>query len=91
MGLEKYRADEQGTPDKNGAIPWYTRWMGGPTLALIKNCPTPYGPRTVYITGEADTFFSIPAVCTYKGKVIRGWVGMEDEAYQFHENNGAHT
>lgn len=78
MGLQKYRADQAGEKQTNGAIPWFTNWMGGPTLALIRNCPTNYGPRTVYIRGEADTWFSIPAACRYKGKTITGYITTND-------------
>jgi hypothetical protein len=34
--------------------------------------------RTVYITGEADTFFSIPAVCKLGGCRMRGYVTGDD-------------
>ena len=87
MGLQKYRADEQGEKQSSGAVPWYARWMGGPTLALVRDCPTPFGPRTVYVRGEPDTFFSIPAACRVKGKTITGWLGCEDGSWSFH----AHT
>jgi hypothetical protein len=87
MGLQKYRADRVGETQSNGAVPWFTDWMGGPTLALIRNCPIQnrpeVSPRTVYITGIADTYFSIPAACRVRGKVIKGWVGCEDGEYYF--------
>jgi hypothetical protein len=82
--LQKFRADEAGELCKNGAVPWYTRWMGGPSLALIRNCPTPFGPRTVYIQGEPDTFFSVPAACSRKGKRVMGYLTCEDGEWQFH-------
>jgi hypothetical protein len=92
MGLQKYRADEVGETQKNGAVPCYTRWMGGPTLALIRNCPVDnrsIPPRTVYIRGEPDTFFSIPAACTYKGRTIRGYVTCDDNReFVFRAVNG---
>lgn len=78
MGLQKYRADKAGKVQTDGATPWFTQWMGGPTLALIRNAPTEWGPRVVYLTGEADTFFSIPAAVTVKGHVVRGFVTTED-------------
>ncbi len=74
MGLQKFRADYAGETQTDGATPWYTRWMGGPTLALIRNAPTRWGARTVYLTGEPDTFFSIPAATTVKGRTVRGFV-----------------
>jgi hypothetical protein len=85
--LQKYRADEIGKTDDNGAIPCYARWMGGPTLALVRNCPTPFGPRTVYVSGEPDTYFSIPAVCKVRGMRITGYITSDDKGYVFR----AHT
>ena len=81
--MQKFRADKKGDADINGAIPFYAIWFGGPTLAKILNCPVERlsKPRTsaVYITGEADTYFSLPACTRIKGKYIRGYVtGTED-------------
>lgn len=84
MGLQKYRADESGGKDANGAEPFYARWMGGPSLALIRNCPTPFGPRTVYVQDEPDTFFTIPAAVRVKGKNVRGYLTCEDSKWEFH-------
>jgi hypothetical protein len=75
--MQKYRADT-GKRQPDGAMVWHAQWIGGPSLAKIDNCrlATIAGePRaTVYITGEPDTFFSIPAVCSYKGCRVRGYV-----------------
>lgn len=86
MGLQKYRADIVGETQSNGAIPYFTKWIGGPSLALIKNCPikntvidTGIAPRTVYVLGEHDTFFSQPAACSYKGKVLQGYITCGDD------------
>ena len=86
MGLQKYRADVAGEPSPNGAVPYYTNWVGGPSLALIRNCPNNAGlsPRTVYVTGEPDTFFSVPAACSYKGKRLVGFLTCEDGNWAFH-------
>ena len=82
MGLQKFRADEQGEKQLNGGTPFYCRWMGGPTLALIRECPCENDPtlkpRTVYISGEPDTYFSTPAACKLKGKTVRGYVKVDD-------------
>lgn len=83
MGIQKFRADKAGPADGNNAVPFYTDWFGGPTLALIRNCPTPFGARTVYIRDYPDTYFSIPAACTVKGKTVSGWVGVQDGNYYF--------
>ncbi len=78
MAIQKYRADSAGVKQSNGAIPWFTTWLGGPSLALIRNCPTNMGPRTVYIKGEPDSMWSIPAACRYKGKTITGYITSND-------------
>lgn len=90
MGLQKFRADTQGAKCKNGSIPFFTEWLGGPTLSLIKNCPInapDISTRTVYITGEANTYFSIPAAITFKRKTIKGFVTCDENGYLFHPNN----
>lgn len=77
MGLQKYRADKAGSKQKNGGTPYYTWWLGGPTLALVRDCKIAddrLTPRTVYVRDEADTYFSIPAACRYKGKTIKGYI-----------------
>lgn len=92
MGLQKYRADKAGYQQQNGGIPWFTNWMGGPSLALIRNCKIERAcprelvacnchtitPRTVYVRGEPDTTFSIPAACTYKRKTMQGYIALDD-------------
>ena len=81
MGLQKFRADIQGDRQKNGGIPHYTKWMGGPSLALIRNCKIENAditPRTVYVRGQPDTWFSTPAACVYKRKTITGYITTDD-------------
>lgn len=94
MGLQKHRADRKGETCENGAEPWYAEWMGGPTLALVRQCPTPWGPRTVYVRNEADTFFSIPAACEVrlKGKRhrITGYLTCENSNYEFRAHSQFH-
>jgi hypothetical protein len=89
MGIQKYRADYAEAPQANGAIPYFTRWMGGPSLAKIAQCPCAnwdrLAARTVYITGEPDTYFSIPAACSFKGRRVKGYVTTDDDGcYVFH-------
>jgi hypothetical protein len=80
--MQKYRADRSET-QKDGAILWYADWMGGPNLSRIDDCRLVNMEgdmrRTVYITGEADTYFSIPAVCRLSGRRIRGYVTSDDD------------
>lgn len=73
----RHRCDEsQGQPD--GAVVWWAKWMGGPTLAKVENCRLDNLAgdmrRTVTILGEADTFFSVPAECSVAGARVRGYV-----------------
>jgi hypothetical protein len=79
--MQKYRADKSEI-QADGAKVWRTEWMGGPTLAKIENCRLNLAGeprRTVYITGEPDTFFSIPAATRYLGKYVKGYVMGDDE------------
>jgi len=82
MSLQKYRADVAGELQANGGTPYYTNWIGGPTLALVRNCKIEniaLSPRTVYVRGEPDTWFSIPAACVSKRKVITGYLTSDNE------------
>ena len=83
--MQKYRADtSELQPD--GSIQWFAQWMGGPTLAKIEHCRLNLAGdmrRTVYITGEADTFFSIPAVCSLYGCRVKGYVTTDDDGLHF--------
>lgn len=80
--MQKYRADVSET-QADGAVCWSARWLGGDSLARINNCRLANlqgePRRTVYITGEPDTYFSIPAVCRYGGVRVRGYVTGDDE------------
>jgi hypothetical protein len=80
--MQKYRADiSEIQPD--GAILWSSKWIGGPSLARINNCLLENLEgnmrRTVYITGEASDYFSIPAVCKLAGKRVKGYVTGNDD------------
>jgi hypothetical protein len=81
--MQKYRADKS-RKQSDGATLWYAMWMGGPSLSRIDNCQLEnlQGDmrRTVYILGEADTFFSIPAACVLAGKRINGYVTQDTES-----------
>ena len=82
MGMQKYRADVSET-QKDGAIIWRAKWLGGPSLAKIENCRlsemTGDMRANVFVTGEPDTYFSIPAVCSLFGKRVRGYLTGDDE------------
>lgn len=80
-----YRLDREGEAKPDGAIPVYTEWMGGPSLAAIRNCPVAgfTGRRTARITSEPDTYFSQPAFITVKGKRLTGYITGTDTGYEF--------
>ena len=68
MGMQRFRADKA-TKQADGAIVWHAHWMGGPTLAKIERCRIDGTDlrRTVYTTGEPDTFYRVPAVSHWQG------------------------
>jgi hypothetical protein len=85
MGIQKYRFDITEPADENGVIVLKSNWMGGHPIAGLRNCPCgDHGRRMVYVTGEPDTYFSIPAAIMVKGKRINGWIGCEDGKWEFH-------
>ena len=80
----KYRVDTEETNEHDQII-GRTNWIGGPSLARIKGAVCDDGQRrTAYITGEADTFFSIPARVNAGKRSITGWLGCEDGLWHFH-------
>ena len=84
--MQKYRADYS-EPQKDGSKAWYAKWLGGPTLAKVTDCRlnmagTPR--RAVYVTGEPDTWFSIPASTRYMGKRVKGYLTNDDDGFIFH-------
>jgi hypothetical protein len=76
-----YRCDRAKAQD-DGALIWYADWMGGPSISKIANCRLVNIAgdmrRTVVITGEADTYFSVPAECRIMGCHVRGYVTSDD-------------
>lgn len=80
--MQKYRADTS-EPQTDGATVWFTQCYGFQTVAKIENCRLENLAgdmrRTVYITGEPDTWFSIPAVCKIQGCRVRGYVTGDDD------------
>jgi hypothetical protein len=81
MSDQVYRADVS-KQQADGAVVWRTQWRGGEPVAKINNCRLMMAGdmrRTVYITGEPDTYFSVPAVCRIGGCRVRGYVSHEDD------------
>jgi hypothetical protein len=79
--MQKYRADSK-RRQYDGATLWFADWIGGPSLSKITNCRLDNLAgdmrRTVYITGEPDTWYSQPAVCKIQGCRVRGYVTCDD-------------
>lgn len=73
--------------EPNGAVSFAP---GGPFdcvgyCAKIHNCPI-HGTalrRTCYATGYADTYFSVPAVCTVKGRRVVGYLTTNEDGPEF--------
>lgn len=71
----------------NGAIGWRP---GGPfdclgPYAKVENCPIAGTSlrRTCYASNYGDTFFSVPANTTIKGKYIEGYFSLDNGAIEF--------
>jgi hypothetical protein len=81
--MQKYRADKS-EQMQDGSIAWFADWIGGPILSKIEKCRLANLEgdmrRTVYITGEADTYFSIPAVCSLGGCRVKGYVTCDTDS-----------
>ena len=84
--MQKFAANEP-YEFANGAIGWRP---GGPMdclgpYAKVENCPVAGTSlrRTVYATGYADTFFSVPACCRVRGKRITGYLTQTSGAIEF--------
>jgi hypothetical protein len=79
----KFRVDREETND-HGQVIGFTEWMGGPSLARIKNTVCEDGSlRTAYILSEPDTFFSIPARVNVGQRSVTGFVTVEDDLWKF--------
>lgn len=81
----KFAPGNPTTPDANGAIPYRVGpWQ---VLSKIANCPVICDREvrvTVYATGHADTYFSIPACCKVRGKYIGGYITGTETGHVFH-------
>ena len=85
MVMQRYRADYS-TPQDDGSVLWHAKWIGGPSLARIENCRLDLAGdmrRTVYITGDPDTWFSQPAICKIQNCRVKGYVTCDDDGTLF--------
>jgi len=82
MGLQKFRADKF-DKQSDGAEIGVSEWLGGPTVSLVRNCRLANLEgnmrRTVYATGDPDTFFSIPAVTVIAGCHVNGHLTLDED------------
>jgi hypothetical protein len=84
MASLKFRVDAE-EENEHGQTIGRTHWIGGPSLARVKGAVCDDGQRrTAYVTGEPDTFFSIPARVNVGKRSVSGWLGCEDNLYRFH-------
>lgn len=75
---------DKGTVYTNGSVALRTPFPFA-QLSKIKSCPILGSTvkRTAVITGQPDTYFSIPARIKYKQKTISGYVTFNEEGYYF--------
>lgn len=80
--MARYRSD-RATKQADGAILWHAIWIGGPSLAKVENCRLENLEgdmrRTVHVTHEADTWFSIPAECSIAGCRVKGYLTSDSD------------
>jgi len=60
----------------------------------VVNCPIGgigkgLAPRTVYVTGDVDTWFSLPAAMAHKGKRVTGALYCDEDngGWHFHPDH----
>jgi hypothetical protein len=85
------RLDREGEPEPNGSVPVYADWMGGPSLAAVRNCPVngTDARRSARVTGEPDTYFSQPATVSLNGRRVRGFLARDESGFTFNPSKGA--
>jgi hypothetical protein len=89
MASLKFRVDIE-EENEYGQFIGSARWMGGPTVARIRNCRCKDGSiRTAYVTGEPDTFFSLPARVNVGKRSVKGFLTVADGLWQFTPEQGA--
>jgi hypothetical protein len=80
----KYRTDRYETNEHGQSI-GYVDWIGGPTISRVQAvCPDGL-TRWAHVTGEPDTWFSLPAYVNNGGQGrITGWIGTDEGVWHFH-------
>lgn len=77
----RVRRDEPGPSYPSGAIPWYARWVGGPTLSALIACPVTdhdgTRPRTVTVTYDPGGYPSYHVARRENGRTVRLAVSVE--------------
>lgn len=89
--MQVYYADRTRPADINGSTVHCSKYVqAGSNVAKVSNCPCDDGKRrTVYVTGGADTYFSIPAACLVAGKRRVGYLTGTEGGFQFRFMNSA--
>ena len=75
---------DMGTEHPNGSICFRT-FPPNDNLSKVKNCPVAGTVLrlTAVVSGEPDTWFSIPAKIQYKKKKISGFITSKDDGFYF--------
>ncbi len=80
----RYR-DDQSHTNAAGQTIHSAKWMGGLTTSKVEGAKCPDGvSRTAFVTGEADTYFSLPAYVHHKSKRVKGFLTVDDGVWHFH-------
>jgi len=54
---------------------WFARWMGGPTLSKVEGAVCEDGSRrTAFVSGDPDTWFSVPGYVHRKSRRVKGFL-----------------
>jgi len=81
--MARYRTDRTET-NEHGQTLGFADWIGGPTLSKVTAACPDGRRRWAYVTGEPQTWFSLPAYVNNGKAKVTGWLGCEDGLYTFH-------
>ena len=81
--MTRYRTDRTEL-NEHGQLIGYTDWIGGPSISKVQaDCPDGR-QRWAYVTGEPDTWFSLPAFVNNGKAKVTGWIGTDEGHWIFH-------
>ena len=82
----RFRCDKSEV-NEHGQIVWHAQWMGGPSVSKVVGAVCADGKRrTATVTGHADTWFSLPAIVSVKGKTVTGFLSTDNGLWHFTAN-----